>query len=365
MNPVDLDAWHMARALQLAELGRGAVEPNPLVGCVITKGAEVIGEGFHRRFGGPHAEVEALAIAGRRAAGATMYVTLEPCCHWGKTPPCTDAIIAAGVARVVVALSDPFPQVDGGGLRALQAAGIEVALDVGRAEADRQNAPYLKLLLKKRPWVIAKWAMTLDGRLATRTGSSQWISNAASRGIVHALRGRVDAIIVGRSTVDADDPQLTARPTGARVATRIVFDRQARISLDSQLVRTARQVPVLIVTQSDLHADRVQALVDSGCEVFNVSGDDLLQPLLDELGRRRMTNVLVEGGSGVMGLFFDAREVDEVHVFIAPKLIGGAEALGPIGGAGLAEMVEAVQIDTPQIQTLDGDIYLTGRTRRS
>ena len=188
------------------------MEPNPLVGCVIAHGARVLGEGWHERFGGPHAEVAALAAAGPAARGATAYVTLEPCCHYGKTPPCSEALVAAGLARVVVAQADPFPQVAGGGLAQLRAAGIAVEVGLLEAAARQLNAPYLKLVTQGRPWVIAKWAMTLDGRIATQTGSSQWISNAASRAMVHRLRGRVDAILVGRGTAAADDPLLTARP---------------------------------------------------------------------------------------------------------------------------------------------------------
>ena len=186
--------------MELAVRGQGEVEPNPMVGCVIVRGAEIIGEGWHRKFGGPHAEVEALRLAGRRAAGATMVVTLEPCCHQGKTPPCTRSIIAAGIRRVVVAQRDPFPQVNGSGLSELREAGVEVELGPMEDEARRLNSPYLKLLSRGKPWVLAKWAMTLDGKTATFTGSSQWISSPESRELVHALRGRVDAILVGRGT---------------------------------------------------------------------------------------------------------------------------------------------------------------------
>jgi diaminohydroxyphosphoribosylaminopyrimidine deaminase/5-amino-6-(5-phosphoribosylamino)uracil reductase len=200
MPSVDLDSWHMYRALELAAKGRGLVEPNPLVGCVIARGAEIIGEGWHRRFGGPHAEIEALRLAGDRAAGATLYVTLEPCCHQGKTPPCTRAILDAGICRVLAAMRDPFPQVAGGGIQQLQAAGLEVHLGVFESEAQNLNAPYLKLVETGRPWVIAKWAMSLDGKIAMPSGESRWISNDRSREIVHRLRGRVDGILVGRGT---------------------------------------------------------------------------------------------------------------------------------------------------------------------
>ena len=263
-----IDAFHMARALRLAEAGRGRVEPNPLVGCIIAQGAEIIGEGWHQRFGGPHAEIEALAVAGRRAAGATMYVTLEPCCHQGKTPPCTQAVIAAGLRRVVVAARDPFPPVDGSGIAALEAAGIAVDVGLREDSARTLNAPYLKLLATGRPWVIAKWAMTLDGKIAARGGSSRWISSAASRRIAHALRGRVDAIVVGRGTAATDDPLLTARPSGPRIATRIVLDTAATLATDRQLVRTARQTPLLVVVGPRAAAADRQRLEAEGCEIL-------------------------------------------------------------------------------------------------
>ena len=218
MTQPDIDLWHMRRALELAARGEGFVEPNPMVGCVIAQGAEIIGEGWHRRFGQPHAEVEALRMAGDRAAGATLYVTLEPCCHFGKTPPCTRAVLASGVRRVVAAQTDPFPQVRGLGIAELRAAGLSVEVGLLESDARRLIAPYLKLVQTGRPWIIAKWAMTLDGKIATRSGQSRWISGPPSRQLVHALRGRVDAIMVGRETADRDDPLLTARPAGPRTA---------------------------------------------------------------------------------------------------------------------------------------------------
>ncbi len=325
----DLDRWHMARALRLAARGQGRVEPNPMVGCVVCRGAETIGEGWHRAFGLPHAEVEALAIAGPRAAGATLYVTLEPCRHHGKTPPCTEAVIRAGVARVVAAQRDPFPAVAGGGLAELEAAGVQVEVGLLEDEARRLNAPYLKLLETGRPWVMAKWAMTLDGKLATHTGQSQWISGAASRAVVHRLRGRVDAIFVGSGTASADDPLLTARPPGVRTACRVLVDSRASLGAESQLARTTGNAPVLIAVGPEAEADRCRRLAAAGCEIFTCSESThagRLAQLLDELGRRRMTNVLVEGGAALLGLLFQERQIDEVHAFIAPKLIGGAGA---------------------------------------
>jgi diaminohydroxyphosphoribosylaminopyrimidine deaminase / 5-amino-6-(5-phosphoribosylamino)uracil reductase len=368
MTPSELDRWHLKRTLELAIQGQGCVEPNPMVGCVIARGAEIIGEGWHRKFGGPHAEVEALRLAGQRAAGATMYVSLEPCCHEGKTPPCTKAIVAAGIRRVVAAMRDPFPQVAGGGLAELQAAGVEVAVGELEAEARWLNAPYLKLVERGRPWVMAKWAMTLDGKIATRTGESQWISNERSRAIVHQLRGRVDAIAVGRETVLRDDPRLTARPAGPRTALRIVLDTNASLPPEMKIVRTARELPVLVVVSQKASADRRARLADAGCEVFVCPGEthaQRLREMLDELGRRRLTNVLVEGGGRVLGSLLDIREIDEAHVFIAPKLIGGLGAPGPVAGEGLAMLGEALKLDRPAIELIDGDVYVSGRVVKS
>ncbi len=329
----------MRRALALAARGRGSVEPNPMVGCVIVRGGRVVGEGWHRRFGGPHAEVHALRAAGPRARGATCYVTLEPCCHHGKTPPCTNALRAAGIRRVVVAMRDPFPQVAGRGFRLLRGAGMTVAAGLLGTEAAELNAPYLKLLRHGRPWVILKWAQSLDGRIATRTGDSQWISGERSRAWVHRLRGRVDGILVGRSTVTADDPALTCRQGRVhRRATRIVLDPQLRTPVRSRIVRTADQVPTLIVTaQAETHGRQAAALRRAGVEILGVRAGAkglALGELLDELGRRRWTNLLVEGGGRTIGAFIDAGLADEAYVFVSPRLIGGEQAVSAVGGHG-------------------------------
>jgi diaminohydroxyphosphoribosylaminopyrimidine deaminase / 5-amino-6-(5-phosphoribosylamino)uracil reductase len=367
MDQHELDLWHMRRALELAAQGEGRVEPNPMVGCVIARGAEIIGEGWHRRFGGDHAEVEALRLAGGRVAGATMYVTLEPCCHFGKTPPCTRAVLAAGIGRVVAAMSDPFPQVAGGGLAELRAAGVEVESGLLEAEARILLAPYLKLLTTGRPWIIAKWAMTLDGKIATRTGSSRWISNEESRAVVHHLRGRVDAIVVGRETARRDDPLLTARPPGARTAVRVVVDTRASLATESQLVRTASEAPVLVAVGDEApEADRLR-LEAAGCEVFrseSATPAARLDALLNELGRRRMTNVLVEGGGRLLGSLLDTGAVDEVHAFIAPKCVGGSQAPGPVAGTGIETMDAAMRLEGVQVEVLGCDVYLRGRVRR-
>lgn len=354
----------MRRALELAERGRGHVEPNPLVGAVLARDGHVVGEGAHERFGEPHAEIHALTAAGVAARGATLYVTLEPCCHQGKTPPCTDALIQAGVARVVAALADPFPLVATRGIAQLRAAGIAVDIGLCQTEARRQNAPYLKLAGTGRPYVHAKWAMTLDGKIATRTGDSKWISNEASRRKVHELRGRVDGILVGIGTALVDDPLLTARPPGPRVACRVILDSKARLPLTAQLVRTAATMPTMIAASSSAPRDRVDALRQAGCEIVIPSpepeGAPRLIALLDELGKRRWTNLLVEGGSDVLGRFLDAGLIDEVHVFVAPRLVGGGQGKTPVGGRGVESLAEAWNPAGWQVEMLDGDVYLRG-----
>jgi diaminohydroxyphosphoribosylaminopyrimidine deaminase/5-amino-6-(5-phosphoribosylamino)uracil reductase len=334
------------------------------------KNGEIVGEAYHERFGGPHAEVLALEHAGERAAGATAYVTLEPCCHQGKTPPCTSALIRAGVERVVIAVEDVFPLVDGAGIKELRAAGIPCDLGVRATEANWILAPYRKLITTGRPWVIAKWAMTLDGKLATRTGDSQWISSEASRGIVHQLRGRVDAIMVGSVTARIDDPLLTARPLDLadikRTATRIVVDSKASVSLRSRLVQTAGDAPVLVATAEGAPSEICDSLSAAGVEVCPCPGDNhaaRLQSLLDLLGARRLTNVLVEGGGQLLGTLFGLNAINEVHVFVAPKLVGGAAAASPIGGAGIERMAQAMRLAEISIEELDGDVYVHGRVR--
>ncbi len=362
MALTDQDRCWLQKAIELAMRGEGQVEPNPMVGCVIARGDQLISEGWHAIFGGPHAEAIALQEATAPLLDATLYVTLEPCCHHGKTAPCSDAIIASGIRRVVIADMDPSPQVNGAGCRQLQAAGIEVHQGLLQEQARSQLAPFRKGIRCGIPWVIAKWAMTLDGRIATRTGSSQWISSEASRQVVHQLRGRVDAIIVGRGTVIADDPLLTARPPGPRTPLRVVVSNQGTIPADSRLLQTAREFPLLVTCgpQADL-AERTR-LENAGCEVLQVDAPgNTIQELLQHLGSQQMTNVLVEGGSGLLGSFRDGNHVDEVHVFMAPKLVGGERAPGPLGGIGSEDMAEALSLENSQVTTLENDIYLHGR----
>jgi len=330
------DERFMRRALELAARGEGSVEPNPMVGCVIERDGAIVGEGWHQEFGGPHAEIVALQLASKAAlAGATAYVTLEPCCHHGKTPPCSKALIHAGVGRVVVALEDPFPSVDGGGVDELRAAGIQCEIGLLAREARRLIAPYLKRLNTGRPWMIAKWAQTRDGKMAM-AGGSRWISNERSREVVQQLRGRVDAIVVGSGTSRADDPLLIARPKNPadvkRTALRVVVDSQATLPPASQLVKTACDVPVLVAVAEYAPDDAVTRFASAGIQVFRCDGAshaERLESLLDELGRRRMTNVLVEGGSRLLRTLFEIDAIDEVHVFTAPKDAGGDAPLAP------------------------------------
>ncbi|WP_345324283.1 bifunctional diaminohydroxyphosphoribosylaminopyrimidine deaminase/5-amino-6-(5-phosphoribosylamino)uracil reductase RibD [Novipirellula rosea] len=354
----------MRLALGLAEQGRGSVEPNPMVGCVIVRDNQVIGQGYHQRFGGPHAEVHALRDAGD-ARGATAYVTLEPCCHHGKTPPCSDALISAGVRRVVVAMADPFEQVDGGGLAQLNRAGIETRVGVLEHEARELNAAYLKRLQTGRPFTIAKWAMTVDGRIATSTGQSQWISSEASRADVHALRGRVDAIAVGMGTVIADDPMLTARPPGVRTATRVVFCAHRLPTARSRLIQSASEVPVLLIVSPEIDASEVAKLEQLGASVYRCTSSNLVHMIhqsLDFLGSQSMTNVMIEGGGELMASFLTADAIDQYEVYVGAKVFGGRGALGPVAGDGFASVADAAALQLVRLQRLgDNDVKLVYR----
>jgi diaminohydroxyphosphoribosylaminopyrimidine deaminase/5-amino-6-(5-phosphoribosylamino)uracil reductase len=364
----------MRRALELAARGIGSVEPNPAVGAVLVDDSlSFIAEGWHQRFGGSHAEIQAITSAGPRAAGATLFVTLEPCCHEGKTGSCAAAILRAGIRKVVAACRDPFHKVDGQGFAVLRAGGVEIEEGLLADEARELTAPFRKLVERREPWVHAKWAMSLDGKIATANGDSRWISNETSRAIVHRLRGRMDAIMVGARTAALDDPLLTARPPGPRVATRIVIDSKAGLAIDSQLARTISDAPLLVACGPEAPTENVRRLKERGAEVLQLpaarpyglsnatrSGVDL-GALIKELGRRDYTNVLVEGGAALLGTLFDERQIDEFHVFIAPKILGGERSLGPVGGSGLAGVNLAAELRTVSVEQLDGDVYINAR----
>lgn len=358
-SPSDADMSYMQMALALAANGEGAVEPNPMVGCVLVAQGRIIGRGFHAKFGEAHAERMAIADCERHGNAwllpeCTAYVTLEPCAHEGKTPPCTQALVSVGVRRVVAAMLDPFPAVAGKGCDELRRHGISVEVGVYEAQARRLNAPYLKRLEHSRPWVIAKWAMSLDGKIATRTGHSQWISCEESRELVHQLRGRVDAILVGRGTVAADNPQLTARPRGAeyllRTPMRVVIDSLAELPTSSRLAQSAREIPLLLWCGPESPPKKTEALRSLGVEVVqsesadaNMRLDELLRYLAAE---RHCTNVLVEGGGRLLGSLLELGQIDQCEVFIAPILIGGQTALSPIGGVGFAKVGDGSQFET-------------------
>ena len=360
------DEIFMREALRLAAFGQGYVEPNPMVGCVLVRDHRVIGQGYHRQFGGPHAEIEALRSlsASDQACAATAYVSLEPCCHHGKTPPCSQALIDAGIRRLVVAMSDPFPQVDGGGLRQLKDAGVQVELGVLRDEAEVLNAPYLKRVRSGRPWVIAKWAMTMDGRIATTSGESQWITGDESRAQVHRLRGRVDAVAVGMGTVEADDPMLNARINEEsiglpRVAKRVVFGRHRVPKLESRLVRSANEIPLILVVGPDISSTKRKGMRSAGAALIETEsdeGDEMVTEALDALGEMGMTNVMLEGGADLLASFLSADEIDECHVYMGPKVFGGQSAKGPIGGVGITAIELAKRFELVSIERLEGDI---------
>lgn len=360
------DVSAMQHALRLARQGLGRVEPNPPVGAVIvTAQRQLIAEGWHQQFGGPHAEIHAIQAAAGNTRGHDLFVTLEPCSHHGKTPPCADAVIAAGFRRVVIGCADPAPHVAGQGIDLLQAAGITTLINVCQQDAEALIAPFRKLMLTQLPWVHAKWAMTLDGRIATRTGHSQWISSAASRAEVHLLRGRMDAIITGAGTVRADNPELTARPPGPRTPLRVVMDDDGlSVTREGRLMNTLSLAPVLLcVSEQYAASDHVQELLDLGAQVFAVTGDDRgqhIQQLLQELGRQKFNHVLLEAGTGLMGSFFDQQLVDEVHVFVAPKIVGGTGAMSPIGGTGLAQVATHAALQQVHLRRLEDDVLLEG-----
>lgn len=364
MNELSDRDW-MLRALELAWLGRGRVEPNPMVGAVVVREGRLVGEGFHSAFGGPHAEVHALDAAGALAEGATLYVTLEPCCHHGKTPPCTDRILSAGIKRVVAAMLDPFPQVAGKGVDLLRARGLTVQAGHCEAEARQLNAAYLKLLRTGRPFVHVKWAMSADGKIATRSGASKWITGAEARAHAHRFRGLVDGILVGAGTVRADDPLLSARPAGPRVACRVVLDSRAEVPLDSQLIATAREIPTLIACTERAPSGSLARLESAGCECLILpASDDGRVPigdLLDRLGERRWTHLLVEGGSEVLGSFHDANAIDAIRTYLAPCLIGGGSAPGPLGGIGRDQMADVSRYQLSDWEKVGDDLFLEAR----
>lgn len=356
---------YMARALELAARGAGWTNPNPQVGAVIVKDGRIIGEGWHTAYGKLHAEREALAHCTEDPRGATIYVTLEPCCHWGKTPPCTEAIIEAGIARVVVGAPDPNPLVAGKGFEVLREAGIEVIEDVLLNECRAINEVFFHYIQTGLPLVIAKYAMTLDGKIATRTGASRWITSDVARMRVHEDRHQYAAIMVGIGTVLADDPELTSRIPGKETKNplRVVVDSSARTPLTSKLVQTVYEAPTLVAVSAQAPQKRITALEEAGCEVFvsPVAEHNRvdLSALLAYLGKEKaIDSVIVEGGATLLWSFFSQSLVDRVQAYIAPKIFGGADAPSPVQGLGVETPANAIQCNTPTITQLGQDILL-------
>jgi len=370
----DRDDKYMQAALKLAQRGIGSVEPNPAVGCIIVKANRIVGRGWHKKFGGTHAEVNALGdckALGVNPQGATMYVTLEPCSHYAKTPPCTDAIIESKLGKVVVATIDPSEHAGGRGIEQLRNAGIEVETGVCERQARLLNAPFIKFAGTGKCWVILKWAQSIDGKVAwaDRSRGRKWISNELSRKDIHKLRRRVQAILVGINTVLADNPLLTARPGKGKKLTRIVLDGQLRIPLDCRLLATARKDPLLILTSRQTvqtNPETVEAIGQKGAEllVFPDTADrSNLYFLLDELSKRGIIQLLVEGGPRVIASFLKEGLADEICVYIAPKLLGGEGAVDiaePMAG-----LSEALGLHYVDIKRFGDDVCLTGLSKKA
>ncbi len=366
----DIDRRHLARAIELAQQGRGRVSPNPLVGAVIGHREEVIAEGFHGNLGGPHAEVEAIAAAGDRDLDeATLYVSLEPCCHHGRTPPCTDAIRRAGIRRVVVASDDPSEHAAGRGLGILRDEGVEVVIADGELSERARliNQPFRKRSRTGCPWVLFKSAMTLDGKVATGSGDSKWISCEESRRVAHRWRAESDAVAVGVGTALADDPQLTARVDGvARQPQRIVFDSLARLPLDSKLLASAREVPLIVVVSRAAPRAATDALEAHGAEVIVATGEHepaRVRSALQQLGAAEIGSILLEGGPHLAGAFFDAGEIDEMRLFLAPLVLGGRTARDPLEGEGVEMISDAVRALTLQCERIGEDLLVSARMK--
>lgn len=356
----------MKRAIELAKQGVGWTAPNPLVGAVVVKNGRVIGEGYHRKYGELHAERNALAACTEDPAGATLYVTLEPCCHYGKTPPCTEIIIEKKIAKVVIGSRDPNPKVAGKGARILREHGIEVVEDYMREACDALNPVFFHYITTKTPYVVLKFAMTLDGKIATRTGASKWITGEAARNHVHQLRGRYAGILAGIGTVLADDPMLNCRIDGAHQPLRIILDSHLRIPMGSRLVRSAKEYPLLIVCNESNRdreegTSRIQKLEEAGAKVWTLpekNGHPDLNVLMQRLGEEKIDSVLIEGGGTVNEAALKAHIVHHVYAYIAPKIFGGEDAKTPVEGSGIRLPQECANLRLAKITVLLNDMLL-------
>ena len=357
------DKTQMLRALALAAMGRGRTSPNPMVGCVIERDGVVIGEGFHARAGEAHAEVVAVAAAAGDIAGATVYVTLEPCAHQGKTPPCAALLVEKKPARVVVAMEDPNPLVSGRGIAALRAAGVAVEVGVLEAEARQLNEVFCKYITTGLPFVIAKCAMTLDGKIATRTGHSTWVTGETARRMVPELRNEVDAILVGSRTVMADDPSLTTRleRAGTRDPIRVILDAGAYLTEDRNVFKVKSEAPTWIATAED----REYPFADAVLRLPKGMGGVDLAALLAELGERGVSHLLIEGGGTTLASAFEAGLVDKVWFFVAPKIVGGRDAITPVEGFGAATMEEAVMLERMRALDAGEDLLIEAYVKKN
>jgi diaminohydroxyphosphoribosylaminopyrimidine deaminase / 5-amino-6-(5-phosphoribosylamino)uracil reductase len=370
----ETDEAYLARAIELAAKGAGAVEPNPVVGAVIARDGEVLGEGWHEKFGAAHAEVNAIEACGLEdLGGATLYVSLEPCCHEGKTPPCTEAILQSGIRRVVVGSDDPTEKASGRGLGILRDEGVEVVVAEGELAtmARLLNQAFRKHARVGRPWVLFKSAMTLDGKVATRSGDSKWISGEDSRELAHRWRAAVDAVVVGIGTALADDPQLTARPEGLPAEAgeqprRVVFDSLARLPTTSQLVVAAAEIPLTVVVSRAAARADTNALEAAGVQVLVATGENepaRFRSALDQLGILGVSSVLLEGGPHLAGAFLDAGEIDEIRLFLAPLLLGGSAARDPLEGEGVERISEALRALSCGCESIGEDLLISARLR--
>lgn len=364
-----MDQVYMKRALNLAKGGIGYTNPNPLVGAVIVKNNKIIGEGYHAYYGGHHAEVNAFLNATEDVKGATIYVTLEPCSHYGKTPPCVHAILKKGISKVVIAMKDPNPIVSGKGVQILKDHGVEVVTGILENDAKKLNESFIKYITKKHPFCILKTAMTLDGKIATYTGDSKWITNETSRKFVHKLRHQVAGIMVGIGTVLADDPLLTTRldDIDGINPTRIIIDTHAKIPLKSKILQTSKDVKTIIATTSLSDSKKLSSIKNLGAEIIITplkNGKVDLPYLMKVLGGRTINSILLEGGSTLNYAALNEGIVDKIYAFIAPKLIGGADAKTPVGGTGIQYMKEAIDLKCMKVTNFEKDIMIEAYIRK-
>ncbi|HZK52659.1 MAG TPA: bifunctional diaminohydroxyphosphoribosylaminopyrimidine deaminase/5-amino-6-(5-phosphoribosylamino)uracil reductase RibD [Desulfosporosinus sp.] len=361
-SPNPKDEMFMKRALDLAIKAMGRTSPNPLVGCVIVKDEQVVGEGYHLQAGTPHAEVHALGAAGELARGATAYVTLEPCSHFGRTPPCAEALIGAGIKRVVVAMKDPNPLVSGRGIARLREVGIQVDVGLLSPEALLINEVFIKAITTGLPFIVYKTAMTLDGKIATETGDSRWVSSEISRQYVHQLRDRYDVILVGSETVMLDDPALTCRLPNGRDPVRLIIDGQLRLAENAQVLTSSADSPCIVATTQAASQEKIKRLnLLAGVEVwqYETLRHVPLEKLLRDLVLRGWTSVLLEGGGKLAGTLIEHQHVDKIEFFIAPKLVGGMGP-SPLSGLHIQCMAEAITLQDLHIDMHSGDLHVTG-----